>query len=88
MARALVARGVQNLLLEGGATLAGAWWAEGLIDHVVAYVAPRVLCGEVDRSPLRGPGSETVGEGRVLVETEVTTVGSDVCVSGYVRGAY
>lgn len=84
----LAARGVQNVLLEGGAVLAGAWWSAGVIDRVLAYISTRVLSGDVHRSPLKGPGSGTVAEGRVLVDTEILPSGPDVCVSGYVREAY
>ena len=87
VARLLAARGVQNLLLEGGATLAGAWWSAGLVDKVIAYISPRLLSGEALRSPLRGPGSESVAAGTQLRETEVQTIGADVCVSGYVKEA-
>ncbi len=87
VARLLAQRGVQNVLLEGGATLAGAWWSAGLIDRVVAYVSPRLLSGEVLRSPLRGLGSETVAAGVQLLETEVLTLGPDVCISGFLREA-
>ena len=40
---ALFARGVRTVLLEGGATLAGAYVAAGLVDRVVAYLAPALL---------------------------------------------
>lgn len=88
VARLLAARGVQNLLLEGGGTLAGAWWSAGLIDKVVAYISPRLLSGELLRSPLQGVGSGTVAGGVQLRETQVVAVGADVCVSGYVREAF
>ncbi len=39
----LAARDVQHVLLEGGPTLAGAMVAAGLVDRVVAYVAPVLL---------------------------------------------
>ena len=87
VARLLAARGVQNLLLEGGPTLAGAWWSAGLIDRVIAYISPRLLSGEVLRAPLQGVGSETVAAAVQVRETEVLTIGADVCVSGYVREA-
>jgi len=87
-ARMLAARGIQGLLLEGGATLAGAWWEAGLIDQAVVYIAPRLLSGEALRSPLKGPGSKTVRAGVGLQEIEVRTFGEDVCVSGYVTEVY
>lgn len=88
VARILAERGVQNLLLEGGPTLAGAWWAEGLIDKVVAYVSPRIVSGHGSRSPLRGIGAKTVADGVYLREIDVQTSGNDVCVSGYTGEAY
>ncbi len=34
-----------NVLVEGGATLIGSLFAEGLVDQVIAFVAPKVLGG-------------------------------------------
>lgn len=39
----LYERGQRYVLLEGGPTLAGAFWRAGLIDRVVGYVAPALL---------------------------------------------
>ena len=39
---ALAAEGVQSLLLEGGPTLAGAFLAEGLVDKLLVFVAPKL----------------------------------------------
>lgn len=36
-------REVRQLLLEGGATLAAAFWRAGLVDELVAYLAPALL---------------------------------------------
>lgn len=84
----LAERGVQNVLLEGGATLAGAWWQAGMIDKVVAYVAPKILSGRQVRSPFVGPGCESPADGADLIEIQTETFGEDVCFSGYVREAY
>lgn len=40
---ALSARGVHDVLLEGGPTVAAAFWRVGLVDEVVAYLAPVLL---------------------------------------------
>jgi len=41
--RALRARGVQSILVEGGARLAGALLFEGLVDRLIVFTAPVVL---------------------------------------------
>src|SRR5262249_26041536 len=40
-------RDVQSLLVEGGATIHGAFIASGLVDRVAVFVAPRLLGGGV-----------------------------------------
>lgn len=39
----LADHGIHDVLLEGGATLAAAFWRAGLVDEVVAYLAPVLL---------------------------------------------
>jgi diaminohydroxyphosphoribosylaminopyrimidine deaminase/5-amino-6-(5-phosphoribosylamino)uracil reductase len=39
----LFQRGRQHVWLEGGPTIAGAFWRAGLVDRVVAYLAPSLL---------------------------------------------
>jgi diaminohydroxyphosphoribosylaminopyrimidine deaminase / 5-amino-6-(5-phosphoribosylamino)uracil reductase len=69
-------KGVRRVLLEGGPTLAGAFWAAGLVDRVVGYVAPAVLgAGPV---ALSGTGITTITDAVRLTVTEVTRVGDDV----------
>ncbi|MFE6688960.1 bifunctional diaminohydroxyphosphoribosylaminopyrimidine deaminase/5-amino-6-(5-phosphoribosylamino)uracil reductase RibD [Streptomyces sp. NPDC057743] len=58
--RALTARGVRSVLLEGGPTLAGAFLAAGAVDKVVGYLAPVLL----------GAGPAAVGEAGITTLTE------------------
>ncbi len=67
---------VVHVLLEGGPTLAGAFLAADLVDHVVAYVAP-VLMG---RGPaaVEVPGWGTLTDAARLRLTDVRQIGQDV----------
>jgi diaminohydroxyphosphoribosylaminopyrimidine deaminase/5-amino-6-(5-phosphoribosylamino)uracil reductase len=76
--RALGAEGVQSLLLEGGPTLAAAFFAADLVDKVLLFVAPRVV----------GEGAGVLAalpSARTLSRLKATSVGDDVLLEAYVH---
>jgi diaminohydroxyphosphoribosylaminopyrimidine deaminase/5-amino-6-(5-phosphoribosylamino)uracil reductase len=76
----LGARGVLQLLVEGGARTAQQFHAAGLVDRYVIYIAPALLGGSDGRPVLDGEGAATMADawrGRLV---EVTRLGSDVKV--------
>ncbi|MEU4741693.1 bifunctional diaminohydroxyphosphoribosylaminopyrimidine deaminase/5-amino-6-(5-phosphoribosylamino)uracil reductase RibD [Actinosynnema sp. NPDC023658] len=79
---ALAARGVVDVLLEGGPTLAGAFAGARRVDRVLAYIAPKFL-GD-GPSALRDAGVSTVTEAVGLVVEQVSMCGPDVRVSAVV----
>jgi len=75
---AMATEGVQSLLLEGGPTLAGAFFAEGLVDKLLVFVAPKLAAG--------GPGAfDHVEVGATLRRLTARRVGEDVLLSAYVN---
>lgn len=74
---ALYERDVRSVLLEGGPTLAGSFLAAGLIDRVVAYVAP-LLIGGGGTPALAGPGAPSIEAAWRLRLDEVSRLGPDV----------
>ncbi|MDU0293613.1 bifunctional diaminohydroxyphosphoribosylaminopyrimidine deaminase/5-amino-6-(5-phosphoribosylamino)uracil reductase RibD [Saccharothrix longispora] len=81
----LAARGVVDVLLEGGPTLAGAFAGAGRVDRVLAYLAPKFLG---DGPPaLRDAGVSTVTDAVGLVVEQVSMCGPDVRVSAVASGA-
>jgi len=76
----LGARGVLQLLVEGGATVAGAFHRAGLVDAYVLYLAPALFGGDDARGLFSGAGAATMADvwrGRI---TRVTPVGDDIRV--------
>jgi diaminohydroxyphosphoribosylaminopyrimidine deaminase/5-amino-6-(5-phosphoribosylamino)uracil reductase len=55
-------RGVLQLLVEGGAGVAGAFHRAGLVDRYVLYVAPALLGGDDGTALLGGAGVATIGD--------------------------
>lgn len=76
--RALAAEGVQSLLLEGGPTLATAFFRAGLVDKLLVFVAP-VVSG----SGLRFLGE--LAEPVALSHLTATRSGEDVLLEAYVH---
>ncbi|WP_285642410.1 bifunctional diaminohydroxyphosphoribosylaminopyrimidine deaminase/5-amino-6-(5-phosphoribosylamino)uracil reductase RibD [Lentzea sp. NBRC 102530] len=76
---ALAERGVVDVLLEGGPTLAGAFLRAGRIDRVLAYVAPALL-GDGPAAVL-GAGVSTITEAVRLTVEDVTMSGPDLRIS-------
>lgn len=74
----LGARGVLQVLVEGGATVAGAFHRAGLVDRYVFYLAPAIFGGDDARPLLAGPGAETIADiWRGSIEA-VTPLGGDL----------
>lgn len=74
--KALWARDRTLVLLEGGPTLAGGFLGAGLVDRVVAYLAPTLLGDGVPA--LAGTGIGTLSDAVPLEITEVRRLGPDV----------
>jgi diaminohydroxyphosphoribosylaminopyrimidine deaminase/5-amino-6-(5-phosphoribosylamino)uracil reductase len=77
--RALHAREIQSIVIEGGAALHAAVWDARLADYVQLYVAPTAI-GEAG-VPLDGQAFSTSG----LFDRRVDALGPDVIVEGYVH---
>lgn len=73
---------VRHLLLEGGPTLAGAFVAAGLVDRVVAYVAPALLGS--GPPALGDAGISTIGDALRLQPDDVAQLGPDVRITARV----
>jgi diaminohydroxyphosphoribosylaminopyrimidine deaminase/5-amino-6-(5-phosphoribosylamino)uracil reductase len=73
-------RGVVQAMVEGGATVAGAFHREGLVDRYVLYLAPALFGGDDARPLFAGAGAPTIDDvwrGRI---TSVERLGDDLKV--------
>ncbi len=76
---ALMERGIHHVLLEGGPTLAAAFLRAGLVDEVVAYVAPALL--GAGRGAVGDLGLTTIGRTLRLETTDVAVLDGDVRIT-------
>ena len=81
---ALGQRGIQSVLLEGGASVQGSFRDARLIDEVWAFMAP-ILIGGVDApAAYAAAGSDSLDQASHLHDVSVERLGSDVLVRGLV----
>jgi diaminohydroxyphosphoribosylaminopyrimidine deaminase/5-amino-6-(5-phosphoribosylamino)uracil reductase len=72
-------RGINEVQLEAGATLAGAFLSAGLVDELLLYVAP-VLLGERARPLFHGLQIDAMAERLHLRQVDCRSVGDDLRV--------
>lgn len=75
-------RGVNTLLVEGGARLHGALFDRGAVDRVVAFVAPKLVGGAGAPGPVAGHGVATMEEAWSLTEVTMHQLGADWRIEG------
>ena len=77
--RALGGQGLLHVLVEGGPTLARAWWHAGVVSDGLVYIGSKIG-GGTGRSPMAGLFS-TMGEAVDVEFGTVRGVGSDVLIT-------
>lgn len=76
---------IDSILLESGGTLSEALLREGLVDEVMAYVAPKIIGGKMAKTPVEGDGIEIMSEAIELTDRMLLPIGNDILISGLVK---
>lgn len=71
-------RQISSLLLEGGGQLHEAALRAGIVNHVCAYIAPKLLGGRDAKTPVEGLGAATPDEGAQLKNLKLTYLAEDI----------
>ncbi|MCB1663263.1 MAG: bifunctional diaminohydroxyphosphoribosylaminopyrimidine deaminase/5-amino-6-(5-phosphoribosylamino)uracil reductase RibD [Pseudomonadales bacterium] len=79
----LAQRECNEVLLEAGATLSGAFLQLGLVDELVLYVAPKLLGGDA-RSLFNLPGLQSMSDQIKIEIKDVRNVGEDLRINAIV----
>ncbi|GAA6622256.1 bifunctional diaminohydroxyphosphoribosylaminopyrimidine deaminase/5-amino-6-(5-phosphoribosylamino)uracil reductase RibD [Scytonema sp. NUACC26] len=76
-------RGFCSVLWECGGVLAASAIAEGAVQKVLAFIAPKIIGGNNAPTPVGDLGFSTMTEALSLERVEMRVVGSDCVVEGY-----
>jgi diaminohydroxyphosphoribosylaminopyrimidine deaminase/5-amino-6-(5-phosphoribosylamino)uracil reductase len=77
-------RGITSVLVEGGGILLGSLFDGGLVDKVIAFIAPVIIGGEGAKTAVGGKGVDKVVDSLKLEKVSVEPCDEDLMVSGYV----
>lgn len=75
---ALGQKGIDSVLMEGGARLAWSAMQCGIVNRIHAYVAPVIFGGAAARMPIEGAGVDDPAHGIRLTPPKVKLLGNDV----------
>ena len=78
-------RSIQSVLIEGGATVAGAFLDAYLVDKVSFFIAPIIIGGCDAPAAVGGTGAQRIAAAMQLDEIEFTHHGRDIEITGYPR---
>lgn len=80
-------RGIDSVLVEGGASLHASLFCEGLVQRLVVYVAPKIIGGALAPGPVGGAGAAFMADALELSAPDVARLGGDVRLAYDVSGS-
>ncbi len=79
---------LNSVLIEGGGQLHEAALRAGVVNHVCAYVAPKLLGGAEAKTPVEGLGADTPDGAAQLSGLQVTQLGGDLLLEYDLTGGF
>jgi diaminohydroxyphosphoribosylaminopyrimidine deaminase/5-amino-6-(5-phosphoribosylamino)uracil reductase len=78
-------RGCLSVLWECGGTLAAQAIADGAVQKVLAFIAPKIIGGSTAPSPVSDLGLTLMTEALLLEQMQWRAIGSDLLIEGYLQ---
>jgi diaminohydroxyphosphoribosylaminopyrimidine deaminase/5-amino-6-(5-phosphoribosylamino)uracil reductase len=85
--KALGARQITSVLVEGGAEVHGSFFRAGLVDKVYFFFAPKIMGGRNAVPMVGGAGVAYVAESAVLSRLRLRRFGGDIMVEAYLANS-
>ncbi|MGB0388055.1 MAG: bifunctional diaminohydroxyphosphoribosylaminopyrimidine deaminase/5-amino-6-(5-phosphoribosylamino)uracil reductase RibD [Ardenticatenaceae bacterium] len=80
-------RQLSSLLVEGGAEVHASFFAQGMVNKVHAYIAPKLVGGRNAPAPLGGDGVRTMDQATQLAWQRVEPLGDDLLLVAHVKNS-
>ncbi len=85
LAKYLGDNSISSVLIEGGGEINEAALKSGIVNHVYAYIAPKLLGGSAAKTPVEGQGFASPNEAVKMTLKKTTVFGDDVLLEYDVR---
>lgn len=82
MMKLLGKKGIDGILLEGGGTLNFSAIQQKVVDEVFMFIAPKIIGGELSKSPVAGKGVDLMREAYKIDVMRVMQVEQDLLIRG------
>ena len=79
-------KGISSVFVEGGGTINESLLRNGLVDHVYAYIAPKIMGGRNAKTAVEGIGAESPDMCAKLKNMKITCFDEDILLEYDVEG--
>ena len=69
---------IDSVLIEGGGRIHEAALKAGIVNHVCAYIAPKIFGGKDAKTPVEGSGIESPADAALFTDLKYTQLGKDI----------
>ncbi len=85
MFKKLFQLGIKSVLVEGGGTLNGSLFDEGLVDKIMFFISPKIIGGKEAIGSVMGKGIARVERSIRIKNLKLRRFGEDILIEGYVK---
>lgn len=85
MLKKLALKEITSILVEGGGSLIGSLFDDGLVDKVIFFISPKIIGGKEAISSVMGKGVERIEKAFKLKDIEFKRLGEDFLIEGYIH---
>ncbi len=76
---------ITNILVEGGGTLIGSLFDDGLVDKISFFISPKIIGGKDAISSVMGRGIGRIDKAVKFKEVKFKRMGEDFLIEGYIK---
>lgn len=80
----LGSREITSVMIEGGSSLSAHTLHDGVVDRVVFFIAPKIICGRDSYPAVGGMACPALQDAYKLIDLKARRVGEDLMIKGYV----